>query len=84
VNYVYEVEKVISGELTARKVLVQHWGLLNLVPIVGFPREIGKTYRLTIEREADHPELKGERVSDDTTAFDLDPWLDVGPPGTIK
>ncbi|MFZ4765721.1 MAG: hypothetical protein ACOYMN_12270, partial [Roseimicrobium sp.] len=29
---------------------------------------------------ADQAQLKGERVMDDTTAFQLEPWFDVTPP----
>lgn len=80
VAYVYEVEKVLSGEFTAPKVLVKHWCMLDQKVAEGFPREVGKSYELTLEREADHAHLKGERVMDDTTAFDLEAWFDVAPP----
>lgn len=79
-SYVYEVRKVESGELTEKRVLVKHWGLLNRNTVAGFPRKIGEDYPLTIERESDHGELQGERVSDDTSAFDLTPWFDVTAP----
>jgi hypothetical protein len=79
-TYVYDVEKVIAGELTEKRVLVKHWGLLNNSAVQGFPRKVGASFELVIERESDHGELQGERVSDDTTAFDLTPWFDVGTP----
>lgn len=84
VSCVYEVQKITSGSLSTSRVLLKHWGLLNLKQTAEFPREIGRTYELTIERESDHPELKGERVSDDTAAFDLEPWLDVSRPSSRK
>ena len=73
---------MISGELKDKRILVKHWGLLNRVPVKGFPRDLGKSYELILERESDHAELKGERVMDDTAAFDLQPWLDVALPKT--
>ena len=79
-NYVYEVEKVLAGELPEKRILVKHWGLLNKATVQGYPRQVGGSYEMVIEREADHTELQGERVSDDTTAFDLVPWFDVGTP----
>ena len=77
---VYEVEKVVSGEFKDRRVLVKHWGLLNKHPMASLPHEIGKSYSLIIELESDHTELQGERVNDDTNAFDLTPWFDVSTP----
>jgi len=80
VSCVYEVEKVEAGEFKDKRVLVKHWGLINRQATTLFPREIGKSYELTIEREADHTHLKGERVSDETDAFDMEPWVDVATP----
>jgi hypothetical protein len=80
VAYLYEVEKVQEGALDAKTVLVKHWAMLGEKPVQGFPREVGKSYELMIEREADHPQLKGERVIDDTTAFGQEAWFDVASP----
>lgn len=77
---VYEVEQVISGTLEAKSILVKHWAMLDQKALAGFPREAGKTYELILEREDDHQHLKGERVMDDTLAFDLPSWFDVTPP----
>jgi hypothetical protein len=82
ISCVYEVESVSAGELNEKRILVKHWGLLNRLPVKGFPRAIGKSYELTLERGSDHAELRGERVIDDTSAFDLQPWIDVAPPRT--
>jgi hypothetical protein len=76
----YEVQQVVSGEFKEKRILVNHWGLLNRQPVAGFPREVGKVYDLTVEKQSDHPELRGERVTDDTTAFDMEPWFDVTTP----
>jgi hypothetical protein len=84
VEYVYEVEKVLEGEFKDKRVLVKHWAMLDAVPVEGLPREVGKSYELTLERGKDHEHLQGERVMQDTTAFDLEPWFDVGPPRVGK
>jgi hypothetical protein len=80
VAYVYEVEKVHEGDLASKTVLVKHWAMLGEKVVQGFPREAGKSYELLIEREAEHAQLKGERVIDDTTAFDQEAWFDVASP----
>lgn len=80
VAHVYEVEKVHEGALDSKTVLVKHWAMLGEKAVQGFPREVGKSYELLIEREADHPQLNGERVIDDTTAFDQEAWFDVASP----
>ena len=79
VSYVYDVQKITAGGFSGDKVLVKHWGLLNRASVEGMPRVKGKSYTLVIEQESDHPELKGERVNDETDALRLDAWLDVGP-----
>jgi hypothetical protein len=80
ISCVYEVKKVTAGEFSGPRILVKHWGLLNRQPTTIFPRHVGQTYDLVVEQESDHPELRGERVLDDTTAFDLIPWIDVSRP----
>ncbi|HEY2573763.1 MAG TPA: hypothetical protein VGH65_06830, partial [Verrucomicrobiaceae bacterium] len=52
---VYDVEKVLSGGFKDKRILVKHWGLLNKTPVPGFPREIGKSFELVVEKESDHP-----------------------------
>ncbi len=83
VALVYEVEQVLSGDFKDKRILVKHWGLLNKCPVAGFPREVGRSYPLTVEKETDHPEIKGERVADETTELDLEPWFDVTQPGVV-
>jgi hypothetical protein len=83
VEYVYEVEKVLEGEFKAPRVLVKHWAMLALLPVQGFPREEGKSYELLLERGDAHQNLQGERVMQDTTAFDLEAWVDVSPPRVV-
>lgn len=80
VVYIYDVEKVIEGDFTEKRILVKHWAMLGQKPVDAMPREVGKSYDLILEREFEHPNLKGERVMDDTAAFDMEPWFDVNPP----
>lgn len=84
VEYVYEVEKVLEGEYKEPRVLVKHWALLDLHPVKGLPRVLGKSYELTLEPGADHLHLQGERVMQDTSAFDLQAWFDVSPPRVVE
>jgi hypothetical protein len=77
---VYELEKVLEGRLKAKQILVKQWAMLDKTVLSGFPRQPGQSYELTLEREEDHPELNGERIMDETTAFDLEVWFDVTPP----
>ncbi|MEI6533960.1 MAG: hypothetical protein WCN98_01370 [Verrucomicrobiaceae bacterium] len=81
---VYEIDKVLSGDFPDKRILVKHWGLLNKQKVAGHPRIIGKSYEIVVERESDHAELKGERVADETSAFDLEPWFDVSSPKVQK
>ena len=78
--YVYEPEKVLEGELSAKRILVKHWAMLGQKTVAGFPRKTGASYDLILEAESGHLHLKGERVMDDTTAFDLEAWFDVTSP----
>jgi hypothetical protein len=52
-------------------------------PCSGFPRKPGDSFELLVEPldlTLHHPELEGQRVLDDTTAFDLEKWYDIAPP----
>lgn len=82
VAYVYEVQEVLEGDFptTEKRLLVKHWGMLGREPVQGFPRTEGQIYELVVERQTAHSHLNGERVMDDTTAFDLEPWFDVSSP----
>jgi hypothetical protein len=84
ITYVYDVEKVLEGEYTGPRVLVKHWAMLGLQPVVGFPREPGKSYELVLEPQSGHAHLQGERAMDDTDAFDLEPWFEVASPRVIE
>ena len=70
--HTYEVQEVLSGRYDRRRILVAHWVILD-ARVVGFRRRIGRTYRLTVEPFADHPQLATERVM--TTPDQLDPEM---------
>jgi hypothetical protein len=80
VAYVYEVRSVVAGELKAPAILVKHWGMLGRKTVTGFPRKIGEEYDLEVAPEDAHPQLKGERIVDDTTALDVESYFDLSVP----
>lgn len=80
---VYDVEQVLEGTYEAKKILVCHWALMDRQPCSGFPRQVGDSFELLVEPldlKLHHPELEGQRILDDTTAFDLEKWYDITPP----
>lgn len=83
IAYAYDVEEVLEGSYDGKQILVCHWALMDEKPSASFPRKLGDSFELTVEPfdpEGLHPELKGQRVFDDTTAFDLEKWYDISPP----
>jgi len=70
--HTYEVQEVLSGRYRRRRILVAHWAILD-ARVVGLRRQVGRTYRLTVEPFADHPQLATERVM--TTPDQLDPEM---------
>jgi hypothetical protein len=80
VAYVYEVGENAPEELRNSRFIVKHWAMLDQRPVQGFPRDVGKSYDLHLERESDHLQIKGERLVDETTSFDLEAWVDVSEP----
>lgn len=83
VAYVYDVEQVLEGAYSEKQILVCHWALMDRQPCAGFPRKVGESFELVVEPldlEQHHPELEGQRVLDDTTAFELEKWYDVSLP----
>ncbi len=70
VVYTYKVKAVRKGKLTARRIHVAHWAVLDDKP-VGLNRTVGKVYTMTIEPFDAHDELEGERVFNTSDEFDL-------------
>ena len=76
----YRVETVKAGEkaaLSGKEIIVLHRVVVNKRPIVGFPREIGKTYAIGLEPASDHPELVLDKIADDLKAASLPYFLEV-------
>ena len=65
VYYVYETDDPKLGTIA-----VTHWAILDETPVAGLPREIGKTYDLTIESKFSHPELSSQAESNDEEKID--------------
>lgn len=78
-GYLYEVEEIIEGEYAGKTVVVMHWTILDRTPVSGFPREVGKSYELTLQPYAAHPELVSERQWNDLLD-PSEPWFDVTAP----
>ena len=78
--YTYEVEEVSEGEFAAPKVLVNHWYYMDDTFLTSMPREIGKSYSLTIEPAADHPQIESELTDYEGLDFDSPVYFDVTTP----
>lgn len=65
VYYAYQTDDPELGTIA-----VTHWAILDKAPVAGLPREIGKTYDLTIESRLAHPELGSQAESNDEEAID--------------
>ncbi|VGO21654.1 LamG-like jellyroll fold domain-containing protein [Pontiella sulfatireligans] len=75
VEYLYEIEQVLEGRSAEKRIIVQHWVILDAV-VYPLDREAGTTYRLVLESVDDHPELEGERISSELIE-PVDVYLDV-------
>lgn len=79
VEYIYDVEEVIAGDYEHDQVLVRHWGLLDREPAPGFPRETGSSHGLRLQPWDQHPQLEGERRTEDTGNYVLPVFYDISP-----
>ena len=75
-EYTYDVIKVLKGKCDSKKILVDHWVILD-DKVLPNTRKIGKSYRLTLEPFNAHPQLESERRSIDTQDFDLPCYYDL-------
>ena len=63
---VYEIEKVESGTLAEKQIMVAHWSILDAQPVPAFSKRVkGQTETLTLVPFASHPELESERMVTD-------------------
>jgi hypothetical protein len=78
---VYEVLKVREGKPLSGKIAVAHWAILDLKPLESVASlKPAAEVTLTIEPFDQHPELKGERRSEDISELNLPLWFDVSDP----
>ena len=75
-EYIYEVERVLSGKLEVDRIAVNHWVILDRKRVAS-DRSVGKSYRLTIEPFDAHPQLKAELRKIDHAQLDLPVFYDV-------
>jgi len=68
-DYQYEIVKVLEGKGDSKQIMVSHWVILDekRLPL---SYKVGHTYRLTLERFGDHPQLKRERRVSDLDVID--------------
>ena len=74
----YEVLDVIEGRYDADILVIAHWVIRDREVLPEAERPAGTTHRLTVELYDNHPELEGERLVMDSTAFTLPLYYDVG------
>ena len=79
VEYIYDVDEVIEGDYAHDQILVRHWGLLDRHPAPGFPRETGSSHELRLQPWDQHPQLEGERRTEDTGNYVLPVFYDIAP-----
>jgi hypothetical protein len=58
----YEVVTVVEGDEEPRELLVAQWAIRDRRVLDEAAREVGRVYRLTVERYEAHGELEGERL----------------------
>ena len=73
----YEVVRVLEGAYDEGIVVAAHWVIRDGRTLETAARPAGGTHRLTLEPYDAHPELEGERLVLDTTAFALPLFYDV-------
>jgi len=66
-----------SALQVGKEILVAHWVIRDGKKLFGYPRSLGRTYRMTIEDMALHPEWESERLIRDMDAWDLPLYVDV-------
>lgn len=66
----YEIEQVTEGSLADKKIQVCQWGLLNS-QYAKINSKIGSSYRLTLEKFSDQPQLEGQRLVSDSDNFGM-------------
>jgi hypothetical protein len=79
----YDVQKVIEGDLKAEVIAVAHWAVLDRNHVTDVPAHLEKDFDLIIEPYFLHPQLKSERQFNDISNFDAPVFYDVSVPKII-
>ena len=75
-EYVYEVKKVVKGNLKAKKIIVAHWVIMDM-EVLPETRSQNTIYRLSIEPWEQHPQLQSEWIETYLGELDLPVFYDV-------
>jgi len=75
-EYVYDVTGVLSGELDSRRIVVNHWVILD-GKILLSKRSVGQSRRLKVEPFESHAQLEAELRQIDHAELDLPRFYDV-------
>jgi len=78
--YTYQVEAVEEGEYPHPTALVSHWYYMDDAFLTSMPREIGRSYTLTVEPAVDHPQNESELTDYDGADFETPVSFDVTTP----
>ena len=73
----YRIDRVESGRLAHREILVGHWAILDGKAQPGRRRAIGRPVRLVIEPLEDHAQLDSERQVMEIEHVELPQYVDV-------
>jgi len=73
----YRIDRVESGRLAHREILVGHWAILDGKAQPGRRRAIGRPVRLVIEPLEDHAQLNSERQVMEIEHVELPQYVDV-------
>ncbi|HUS59034.1 MAG TPA: LamG-like jellyroll fold domain-containing protein, partial [Planctomycetota bacterium] len=76
VEYTYDIEKVLDGKCDAKRIIVAHWVILDL-RVVPNDKKTGSSYRLTLERFTDNPQLDSEYRAANADEVGLPVYYDV-------
>ena len=74
----YEVEAVIEGKYDESLLVAAHWVIRDGVVLDDARRAAGAALRMTLEPYDARPELEGQRLVMETTAFTLPLYYDTG------
>lgn len=73
----YDVMEILEGTYDEKTLIVAHWVIRDRQVLDTAPRPSETMMRLTLELYDLHPELEGERLVMDTSAFELPMYYDV-------